>query len=130
YSFRLNVSGPLGVRQEDIDVSIDGYPATIVHYEKGIERNVNSADNTLGSDYIRSVPVMVKAGEHKVSAAFVRKSEGPYEDLIKPHGWSNAGNGSASTGTTAYPHMTELAIIGPTKVVGLSETPSRKLIFS
>ncbi len=130
YQFRMDVSGPLGIRLEDIDISIDNQPATLVHYERGIERTVNSADNTLGADYIRSAPVLVKAGQHKVSAAFIRKAEGPYEDLIKPHDWSLAGNGSASAGTTQYPHMTELAIVGPTKITGLSETASRKLIFS
>jgi hypothetical protein len=130
YMFKMNVTGALGVNREDIDVSINGAQATLVHYERGIERSINSADATLGADYIRSVPVMVKAGQHRVSAAFVRKAEGPYEDLVKPHDWSRAGNGSASTGTTEYPHMTELAIIGPVKPMGLSETPSRKLIFT
>ena len=130
YEFRMNVTGALGVRQEDIDVSINGEQSTLVHYERGIERSINSADATLGADFIRSKQVMVKAGQHRVSAAFVRKAEGPYEDLVKPHDWSRAGNGSASTGTTEYPHMTEFAVIGPIKVTGLSETESRKLIFT
>jgi hypothetical protein len=132
YSFRMNVTGPTQgvVRMEDIDISVDGERVTLVHYERGIERSINSADATLGADFIRSVPVMIKAGQHKISAAFVRRAEGPYEDLVKPHDWSRAGNGSASTGTTEYPHMTELAVVGPSRVTGLSETESRKLIFS
>jgi hypothetical protein len=132
YSFRMNVTGPTqgSSRQESIDISVDGERVTLTHYERGIERSINSADATLGADFIRSVPVMIKAGQHRISAAFVRRTEGPYEDLIKPHDWSRAGNGSASTGTTELPHMTELAVVGPTQVTGLSETESRKMIFT
>jgi hypothetical protein len=65
-----------------------------------------------------------------VSAAFIKRQEGPYEDLVKPHGWSQASNGTASAGTTMLPHIMELTITGPQKVSGISETASRKIIFS
>lgn len=130
YIIRLNVGGGVGTKYEDLDVSIDGNQVALLHYEKGVERTFASADAPQGADYIKHEPVFVKAGQRVVSAAFVRRSEGPYEDLIKPHEWSMASNGNASAGTTAPPHLVELTVIGPEKVTGISESPSRKVIFS
>jgi hypothetical protein len=130
YSFRLNISGGIGTKLEDLDLSIDGARIALLHYEKGVDRNLASADSPAGADYIRSEPIFVKAGQQRVSAAFIRQGEGPYEDLIKPHDWSKASNGTGSAGTTEPPHMMEIAIIGPQKVSGVSETESRKTIFT
>ncbi|MEP6491788.1 MAG: DUF1592 domain-containing protein [bacterium] len=130
YTFRLNVSGGTGTRLEDVDLSIDGERVALIHYERGIGRNDASADAPNGADYIRMDPIAIKAGQHRVSATFVRRTEGPYEDLIKPHDWSRASNGTGSSGTTEPPSMLEVAIAGPTHITGVSETPSRKLIFS
>jgi hypothetical protein len=60
----------------------------------------------------------------------VKRADGPYEDLIKPHDWSLASGGSASSGTTMPPHIMDLGIVGPQNAVGVSETPSRRIIFS
>jgi hypothetical protein len=130
YSFRLNVGGGVGTKLEDIDVSIDGERAVLLHYERGVGRNFTSADAPSGADYMRTDPLFVRAGQHRVSAAFIRRGEGPYEDLIKPHDWSRASNGTGSAGTTEPPFMIELGIAGPQKITGISETPSRKAIFS
>jgi hypothetical protein len=130
YTIRLNIGGGVGTKFEDVDVSIDGERVALLHYEKGVERTFASADAPQGADYIRGEAVFVTAGQKKVSAAFVRRSEGPYEDLIKPHEWSMASNGNASAGTTAPPHIVELTVIGPEKVTGISESPSRRIIFS
>ena len=72
----------------------------LLHYERGVNQTNLSADAPLGADLYSTDPILVKAGQHHVSAAFVRRSEGPYEDLIKPHEWSMAANGNASVGTT------------------------------
>ena len=39
-------------------------------------------------------------------------------------------NEAVMAGLTKFPHLHELSVIGPTVVSGISETPSRKLIFS
>ena len=65
-----------------------------------------------------------------MSAAFVRKLDGPYEDLIRPHDWSLAGGGSGGAGVTTLPHLKDLVVSGPFNTTGLSDTPSRKRIFS
>ncbi len=130
YTLRVNVEGGVGTKLEDIDISVDGERVALLHYERGVERSVNSADNILGADYYRTEPIRIKAGQRRVSAAFVRKSEGPYEDLIKPHLWSQANHGSASSGTTTPPHVIDVSVIGPEKAGAAPETPSRKMIFT
>jgi hypothetical protein len=130
YSFRVEVRGGVGTRLEDVDVSIDGQRAALLKYEKGVERSLSSADAPQGADYLRTEPILVKAGQQRVSVAFVRRYEGPYEDLIRPHDWSLAASGSNSAGTTAPPHIMELTIVGPLKATGVSESPSRQIVFS
>ena len=130
YQFRLDVRGGVGVKLDDIDISVDGQRVALLHYEKGMDRSLSSADAPQGADFVRSEPIFITAGQKRVSAAFIRRGEGPYEDLVKPLEWSLASNGTASAGTTAPAHIMELAIIGPTKVTGVSNSPSRKLIFS
>src|SRR5688572_8871679 len=130
YTFRTNVSGGVGMRLEDIDVSVDGARAALLQYERGVERSVVSADLPSGVDYIRTEPIFVRAGQQRISAAFARRTDGPYEDLVKPHDWSLAGAGTASAGTTAPPHLVELTIMGPHRTSGISETASRQKVFS
>jgi hypothetical protein len=130
YQIRVDVRGGVGVRLDEIDVSIDGQRVALLKYEKGMDRSLASADAPQGADFVRTEPIQIKAGQQRVSVAFVRRSEGPYEDLIRPHDWSLASNGTASAGTTAPAHIMELAIIGPTKVTGITESASRKVIFS
>jgi hypothetical protein len=130
YTFRMDVRGGLGTRLEDVDLSINGARIALLKYERGTSPSIASADATLGADYLRSEPIFVKAGQQRVSAAFVRRKEGPYEDLIKPHDWSLASNGSASAGTTSPPHLMELVVFGPEQVTGISESASRKIVFS
>ena len=130
YTLRMNIEGGVGTKLEDIDVSVDGERVALVHYERAVERSINTADNVLGADYIRTEPIRIKAGQQRVSAAWVRRMEGPYEDLIKPHLWSQAGHGSASSGTTNPPHVLDLSVIGPEQAGGARDTPSRRMLFS
>lgn len=129
YEFRLNIGGGIGTRGEDIDVSVDGEQVALLKYEKGINPNNSAADHPAGFDYVRSMPVKVKAGQHKVTVAFVRRMEGPYEDLVKPTDWSRASDGTASAGTTESPPLTEVAINGPYRATGVSDNEARKALF-
>ncbi len=130
YQLRMNVEGGVGFEMQDIDISIDGERKALLKYERGVESTNASADTPLGVDIIRSEPFMVKAGQQKLTAAFVNRGDGPYEDLVKPHGWSLASHGTASAGSTTPPHLMDITIVGPIKTMGVSETPSRKAIFT
>ncbi len=126
YVFEVNMTGGNNSRFEDIDISINGERAALVKYET---QQAESADGRGGVPMLTD-PIMVKAGQHTVAAAFVRRTDGPYEDLIRPHDWSFAGGGSGGAGITTLPHVRDLVIRGPLKVTGLSESPSRRKVFS
>ncbi|MDQ6611787.1 MAG: DUF1592 domain-containing protein, partial [Gemmatimonadota bacterium] len=130
YEFRVNIGGGVGTKNEDIVITIDGEIVQTLHYEKGVARNNESAEFPLGFDYLKTPLLKIKAGQHQVAVAFVRRTEGPYEDLVKPHDWSRASGGTATPGTTEPSPLTELAINGPYHVTGVSETPSRRAIFT
>jgi hypothetical protein len=126
YQFEMTFNSGENTRFESIDVSIDGQRAALVEYEL---LNVAGADGR-GQTPHRTEPIFIKAGQHRIAAAFVRKIDGPYEDLIKPHEWSYAGGGSGGSGITTLPHMADLVVRGPIRAVGISTTASRKKIFS
>ena len=130
YQIRVNVGGGVGRPVEDVDVSIDGQRVALLHYDRGIARNSESADLPLGADYLYTEPLAITGGQHTISAAFVKNAEGPYEDIIKPHEWSRASGGTGAAGTTEPAYVMDVLITGPSKVTGLSESPSRKAIFS
>ena len=116
YIFKMRFTAGLNARFEDVEVSINGERVAMLHWEPGVP--------------IRTDPILVRAGQHRVSAAFIRRFEGPYEDLIRPHDWSLAGGGAGGAGVTTLPHLKDLVVSGPFNTTGLSETPSRQRIFS
>ena len=126
YVFEIDLVSGSNARLEDIDISVDGERVALIAYETG---PAGGADGR-GAVPMRTEPVLIKAGQHLVAAAFVRKIEGPYEDLIRPHDWSFAGGGSGGPGITTLPHVRDLIIKGPYRVTGISETASRQKIFS
>jgi len=130
YQIQMDIEGGVGTALEDIDVSIDGRRIALLKYEKGVNRTNGFADKPLGMDILMTDTLQLTAGQHKVTVSFVRQSEGPYEDLIRPHDWSTASSGNASAGTTLPPRVNDFTITGPFKVTGMTETPSRKLVFS
>jgi len=125
YVFELTFGAGDNARIEDIDVSINGERVGLLRYA----RTSGGADGRGGTP-IRTEPIVVRAGQHRVSAAFIRRSDGPYEDLIRPHDWSFAGGGAGGAGITTLPHLQNLILSGPYNTTGLSLTPSRQRIFS
>lgn len=130
YQITMNIEGGVGTDLENIDVSIDGKRVALIKYAKGVNVTRAFADKPLGVDIFTTDSLPIKAGQHKVAVTFVRQSEGPYEDIIRPHDWSFASSGNASAGTTTPPRVNDFTIIGPQKILGMSETPSRKIVFS
>jgi cytochrome c551/c552 len=126
YVFEVDLVSGSNARFEDIDFSINGERIALLEAEPG---PAGGADGR-GGRAIRTEPILARAGQQRVAAAFVRKIDGPYEDLIRPHDWSFAGGGSGGPGITTLPHVRDLTIKGPTRITGLSETPSRQRIFS
>ncbi len=110
---------------EKVEVSIDGERAALID----IDRGMSQADPN-GME-MRTRPIQVRAGAHRVTAAFVRTFEGPVNDNIAPIGHSIADTqiGSQSA-ITIGAHLQHFSITGPYNPTGVSETVSRKRIFS
>jgi hypothetical protein len=130
YRIRVNVGGGVGRPVEDVDVSIDGERVALLRYDRGIFRNNESADLPLGADYLFTEPLQIRGGQRTLSVAFVKRTEGPYEDLIKPHEWSRASQGNGSAGTTEPAYLMDVLVTGPHAITGLSDSPSRRAVFT
>ncbi len=110
---------------EQVEVSVDGVRVALLD----VDRWMNSSDPD--GVNLRTEPVAITAGPHPVSAAFVRRFEGPVQDLITPLDWSIASTSIADAyGFTTLPHLKDMAITGPVAATGVSPTPSRARIFS
>ena len=126
YTFGVTFTSGANTRIEDVDVSIDGERVSLLAYDT----NRRTGADGRGSVVTLTRPIFVRAGTRKIAAAFIRRQHGPYEDLIRPHDWSYAGGGSGGAGITTLPHIRDLIITGPYNATGLSETPSRRRIFT
>ncbi len=73
----------------------------------------------------------MKAGSQRVSAAFIQRFLGPGDDLIAPieHTLADATIGRAF-GITSLPHLAFFGVNGPYNETGVSDTPSRRQIFT
>jgi hypothetical protein len=113
-------------RFEDLDISVDGTRVALVRYEA---QPSGGADGR-GGIPMPTNPIAIRAGQHVVAAAFVRRFDGPYEDLIRPNDWSFSGGGSGGSGITTLVHLRDLTIRGPFHATGISDTPTRRKIFA
>src|SRR5688572_17442174 len=132
YSFRMQLhSIPTGqlfgstVRGELLEVSIDGERAAV------LEINPRMSEADPSGMNISSARIQVKAGTHRVAAAFVARFDAVPDDLMPPidHTMADSQIGSGF-GITTLPHLREFAVAGPFKVTGVSDTPSRRKIFT
>jgi hypothetical protein len=118
YLFGQNSEG------EQIDVSIDGARVALVDVDP-----LMSEEDEAGMN-LETRPIFVRAGSHRVSAAFVVKGESPIDDLITPIEHTLAdGEIGIDYGVTTLPHLRDLSIGGPHRVTGVSDTVSRRRIF-
>ncbi len=110
---------------EQIEISIEGERAALLPIDRWMHVSDPNGVN------LRTEPIFVRAGPRRVSAAFLKLFEGPVQDLIRPHDWSIASTSIADAyGMTSLPHLRDLAITGPYDPTGVSETESRRRIFS
>jgi hypothetical protein len=131
YVFRMQLHGNADgflfggpARGEQAEVSIDGARVALV------DINPRMADVT-GGLTLRTPPIHVKAGSRRVTAAFLQHFEGPVNDLMAPidHTLADTQIG-VSHGITTLPHLKDLAVVGPQRVTGVSDTDSRRAIFT
>ncbi|NKB33272.1 MAG: DUF1592 domain-containing protein [Pseudomonadales bacterium] len=113
-----------GMPGHNMDISIDGIGVAQLALAHNGEQSIP----------IQTKPVYVKAGQHQIAAAFVKRIEGPYEDRLSPFKWSFVGGEDAQQwanyGITSLPHLSDLMVTGPVTAGPVSDTPSRNRIFS
>ena len=133
YEFRLafehtTTGGYFGgvTRGEQIEVSIDGKRVQLLEMDRWMSVADPNGVN------MRTEPVFVRAGPHRVTAAFLKQTEGPVQDVLSPHDWSLSDRqiGVSGYGITSLAHLKDLVVAGPTSATGVSETPSRQRIFT
>jgi len=112
---------PPQLQGQQIEVSLDGVQVGLFTIDPAIpERNAN---------YV-TPPLQVKAGPHRLAAAFLSKFDGPLvdEDRLVEQALVDVSIG-LTPGRTTLPHLHTLLVTGPLKVTGISETPSRDKVF-
>jgi hypothetical protein len=131
YIFRMDlVSNACGVLfggtadGEQLEVSVDGERVAL------IEINPRMIESTTGVT-LKTEPIHLTAGSKRVTAAFVQHFEGPVIDLIAPieHTLADTQIG-VDFGITTLPHLKDMSIVGPYRVSGVSDTVSRRKLFS
>ena len=131
YSFRIMLhsipTGQLygsGARGEQLEVSINGARAAVLD----INPRMSEADPN-GMN-LMTPPIQIKAGPQRVSAAFLQRFEGAFDDLLAPIEQTLADTQiGAAVGVSTLPHLRDMSILGPHKVTGISDTPTRRRIF-
>ncbi len=132
YSFRVMLHAiPTGqlygsiVRGEQIEISLNGQRVAVLDIDPRMsEEGVNGMN-------LQSPKVHVTAGPQRVSAAFLRQFEAPVDDILAPQDYTLADSQIGSGfGITTLPHVRDFSISGPFSVTGVSDTVSRRRVFS
>ena len=106
---------------EQLEVAVNGERVALL--------DVNPAMKV--DDDLRTPPIRVKAGPQTISAAFIQRASGPVEDVLAPYEHTLGDLFAGRTqGITALPHLRDLGINGPYHATWVSDTPSRRRIFT
>ena len=123
--FTGNIIGsklPKELADQEIEVSVDGERVAVFK----INLDMQEAEGPILSDAIK-----IKAGQHRVAAAFVTPFDGPIQDQYRLVEHTLVSTDIANhPQMTALPHLQTFSITGPFNVSGISDTPSRRRIFS
>jgi hypothetical protein len=114
---------------EQVDVSVDGERVALLDVSPSMSETDFGQNKGQNGLEIRTPPIHIKAGPKRISVAFIQRLDGPVDDLVAPLE-NTLADVNISYGVTALPHMRDVSIVGPSVVTGVSETPSRKKIFT
>jgi uncharacterized protein DUF1592/uncharacterized protein DUF1588/uncharacterized protein DUF1585/uncharacterized protein DUF1595 len=115
--------------KEQVDVSVNGERVALLDVSPSMSETDFGQNGGANGLELKTPLIHIKAGPQRVSVAFVQRLDGPVDDIIAPLE-NTLADVNISYGVTALPHMRDLSIIGPSLVTGVSETPSRKRIFT
>ena len=110
--------------KEQVEFSVNGERVAIFD----LNTRMSETDPKNGLQLV-TLPVHIKAGPQRVTAAFVQKLDGPVDDLLMPLE-NTLADVSITWGVTMLPHLRDFVVQGPLDVTGVSDTPARLKIFS
>jgi hypothetical protein len=113
---------------EQVDISVNGERVALLDVSPAMTETDFGQNKGQNGMELRTPPVHIKAGPQRVSAAFLQRLDGPVDDLLAPI--ENTAEGGDGYGTTTLPHMRDMTIVGPVTVTGVSDTVSRRRVFS
>ncbi|HTC52917.1 MAG TPA: DUF1592 domain-containing protein [Steroidobacteraceae bacterium] len=88
-----------------------------------------AAGLTMINDRFKNIPVHISAGEHHIGITFVQTSAAETNEIL--HAFVPvAGMGQPVNGNSTGPRLANVEIKGPTVAQGVSETASRRRIFT
>jgi hypothetical protein len=131
YVFRMDLHGNADgflfgapTSGEQLEVSIDGERKALLDIDPRMAEVTTSLT-------LKTPPIHVQAGARRLTAAFIQRFEGPVNDLMAPidHTLADTQIGVAH-GITTLPHLKDLIVVGPQRVTGVSDTATRRRIFS
>jgi cytochrome c553 len=112
-------------KNEPIDISVNGDRVAMLE----VTPKMSEADKN--GLTLETPPIHIVAGPQRISAAFVQRFTGPIDDLLAPIDRTLADSRiGTGFGITALPHLQDMTIVGPVAVTGISDTPSRRKIFT
>jgi hypothetical protein len=109
---------------EQVEVSVNGERVALFD----LNTRMSETDPKNGLELV-TPPIHVKAGPQRIAAAFIQRLDGPIDDLLMPLE-NTLADVSQGFGVTMLPHLRDFAVVGPSDVTGVSDTPSRLKIFS
>ena len=110
--------------KEQVEVSVNGERAALL--DLNVRMSETDPKNLLE---VETPPIRIAAGPQRISAAFIQRFEGPVDDLLAPLE-NTLADVNISFGVTALPHVRDVTILGPSNVTGVSDTVSRRLVFT
>ena len=111
---------PDKLKDQQLEISIDGERVWLLNVDLNMKQETDDDPVTPA--------IHVNAGPRRVSVVFLSKFDGPLEDEFMIVEQSQLAPGNAEM--TALPHLKDFWITGPLKTTGVSDTPSRRKIFS
>jgi|TARA_B100002003_G_scaffold184485_1_gene172857 mono/diheme cytochrome c family protein len=106
---------------EQIEIAVNGERVALLDFDRKLKT----------TEDLRTAPIRIAAGPQTVSAAFIQRAAGPVQDFVMPFERALADLSTGHfPGLTGLPHLRNLGIDGPYAVTGVSESPSRRRVFS
>lgn len=120
-----NTAVALTDNKEPIEVTVNGDRVAVLVVHPGM------SDADPGGLVLTTPPIHVKAGPQHIAVAFPARQSGPLDDLLTPiHNTLIDTRYGTGFGITSAPHLQDVTITGPLDVTGVSETPSRRRVFT